>query len=207
MKAIKRKFIIDELMIEDFFEWSTNTIHLEETDKSGESKLDFQVVSKENLMLRNADKKRTLLPFFQDDNSKSLFKRVDHIIFEHLVDENWKLHLIEMKSAMFDKKWMEVKGKFRASYLLSQGIAAMLEMNIVDICMYTTYENVHFLCSETMPSARRLPLGVPQIRPQEEWDSGKVGLNFGTKISFSHKPIQMFRNQENVLVGQYVCQV
>lgn len=205
MKATKRKFIMDELMIEDFLEWSANEIHLEETDEAGESKLDFQVISKENLMIRNVDKKKTLLPFFQDNSEKSMNKRVDHMIFEHLSDENWKLHLIEMKSSLFDKKWREVKGKFRASYLLAQGIAAMLEMKITDICMYTTYETVHFQCSETMPSERRLLLGVPQIRPQEEWASGKVGLNFGTRIIFSHTPIQMDRDEDNVLVGEYIC--
>lgn len=134
-----------------------------------------------------------------------MFKRVDHIVFEHISDNNWKLHLIEMKSNIFDKKWGKVKGKFRASYLLSQGIAAMLEMNVVDACMYTTYENVHFSKPDTMPSARRLPLGVPQIKPQEEWDEGKVGLNFGKEMSFAHIPIQMTRNEQDVLIGECVC--
>lgn len=120
MKATKRKFVIDELMIEDFIERSADAIYLEETDEAGKSKLDFRVNSKENLMIRNADKKKTLLPFFKDCNEKSMFKRVDHMIFEHLSNELWKLHLIEMKSSMFDKKWREVKGKFRASYLLAQ---------------------------------------------------------------------------------------
>lgn len=60
-----------------------------------------------------------------------------------------KLHLIEMKSSVGNEKWIEIKGKFRASYLLAQGIAAMLEMNIVDACMYTTFENVHLSLPET----------------------------------------------------------
>lgn len=160
------------------------------------------MVSDENLIIKNVDKKNTQMYFFQSSGTKSMLKRVDHIVFEHISDNNWKLHLIEMKSNIFDKKWIEVKGKFRASYLLSQGIAAMLEMNIAEICMYTTYENVHFSCPETMPSARRLPLGIPQIKPQDEWNGGKVGLNFGTEIRFSHIPTQMRRNENDVLVGK-----
>lgn len=81
-----------------------------------------------------------------------------------------------MKSTIFDKKWAEVKGKFRASYLLSQAIAAMLEMNIDGVYMYTTYENVHFSKPDTMPSSRRLPLGIPQIKPQDEWDEGRGNI-------------------------------
>lgn len=207
METTKRNFIIKELMVENFVEWSKNIIFLEETDEEGKSELNFQVVSDENLIIKNVDKKHTDLYFFQNGSTKSMFKRVDHIVFEHISNNNWKLHLIEMKSSIFDKKWAEVKGKFRASYLFSQGIAAMLEMNIVDICMYTTYENVHFSKSGTMPSSRRLPLGVPQIKPQEEWDAGSVSLNFGIGIKFSHIPIQMKRNECNVLVGKCACTI
>lgn len=207
MKTIKRNFIINELLVENFVEWSTNTIHLEETDEEGKSELDFQVVSNDNLIIKNVDKKHTDLYFFENSGTKSMFKRVDHIVFENVSENNWKLHLIEMKSNIFDKKWIEVKGKFRASYLLSQGIAAMLEMNIVDICMYTTYENVHFSKPDTMPASRRLPLGVPQIKPQEEWDEGSVGLNFGTRIKFPHISIQMNRNENDVLVGECICEI
>lgn len=37
-------------------------------------------------------------------------------------------------------KWIEVKGKFRASYLVSQAIAAMLEIPLDHTYLYTTYE-------------------------------------------------------------------
>lgn len=43
------------------------------------------------------------------------------------------------------------------------------------------------------------------MRPQDEWESGRVGLNFGAKINFSHTPIQMIRGEDNVLVGEYIC--
>lgn len=131
--------------------------------------LDFQVISNNNLIIRNVDKKHREIYFFQNSKIKSMFKRVDHIIFENLSDNNWKIHLIEMKSSVGNEKWNEVKGKFRASYLLAQSIATMLEMNILETCMYTTYEKVHLSFSETMPSARRLLLGNKLVSPQNEW--------------------------------------
>lgn len=196
MSVTKREFIINELMVEHFIEWENHVICLEETEDSGKSVLEFHLVSDENLCIKNVDFKNTLMHFFQNSKQKSMFKRVDHIIFENQVDNDWKLHLVEMKSSIGSAKWYEIKGKFRASYLLAQSIAAMLEMNIVDTCMYTTYENVYFSLPETMPTARRLPVGAKMVNPQEEWDGSNFGLDFGTRIKFMHKPIQMKRNGE-----------
>lgn len=206
MNDIKRQFIIDELMVANFIEDSANVIQLEETEDTGKSQLNFQMISNKNLIIKNVDKKHTEIYFFQDTKLKSMFKRVDHIIFENVSDNNWNLHLIEMKSSVGNEKWIEVKGKFRASYLLSQGIAAMLEMNIIETYMYTTYEKVYFSFSETMPSARRLRLGEKLVSPQNEWSGSNFGLNFGTTVKFIHKPIQMHRNEQDVLVGKYICE-
>ena len=205
MNDAKREFVINDLMVKNFLEWEKNMICLEESEDSGRSILVFRLKSDENLSIKNVDYKNTQMNFFQKDKTKSMFKRVDHIIFEHLEDDNWKLHLIEMKSSVGNEKWMEIKGKFRASYLLAQGIAAMLEINIVDTCMYTTYENVHLALPETMPSIRRLPLGEKLIKPQDEWNGRNFGLNFGTRIHFNHKSIQMQRNDDGVLVGEWTA--
>ncbi len=203
----KREFIIKELMVESFVEWESAIICLEESEDTGKSVLEFKLVSDGNLSIKNVDKKNTQIHFFQDVKGKSMFKRVDHIVFERLSDADWKLHLIEMKSSVGNDKWTEIKGKFRASYLLAQGIAAMLEMNIVETCMYTTYENVRFSLPETMPTARRLPLGEKLIKPQDEWDGSNFGLNLGARINFRHIPIKMEQNEHKVLTGECVCRV
>lgn len=65
MKNTKREFIINELMVEHFIEKEGHIIHLEETEDSGKSILEFQVVSHENLCIRNVDFKNTLLQFIQ----------------------------------------------------------------------------------------------------------------------------------------------
>ena len=109
-----------------------------------------------------------------------------------------------MKSSVGRKKWNEIKGKFRASYLWAQGIAAMLDMNIVDTHMYTSYEKVQLEVSGTMPSERRMPVGEYFEKPEDEWDGGKFALNFGTRFSFEHTPLQMIRNEKNILTGKHV---
>ena len=129
MKRDRREFIINELMVPGFMENMDDKILLEEKEESGRSKLNVQLMSKENLCIANVDKKHTDLCFFQDIKDKSMKKRVDHIIFEHQGMEKWRLHLIEMKGSVQSSKWVEIKGKFRASYLLSQAIAGMLAEN------------------------------------------------------------------------------
>lgn len=207
MEATKREFIINSLMVENFIKYEANSIYLEEIEDTGRSQLNFNVMSDENLVIKNVDKQKTELLFFRNEKELSMFKRVDHIIFENLSGNDWKVHLIEMKSNVLVKRWIETKGKFRASYLLVQGLAAMLEMNLVEICMYTTYEKACLSPSSTMPAERRLSLGKTHIKPEDEWDGGKFTLKFGTQISFSHKPIQMRRNEDGILIGEYSCNV
>lgn len=190
-------------MEKDFLEQESEIIYLEEAEDTGKSLLKLELISDKSLSIKNVDKKRTEFHFFQKASSKSMFKRVDHIVFENISDNNWRLHLIEMKSSVGSEKWVEVKGKFRASYLLGQAIAAMLEMNLVETYMYTTYEKVHFSPSKTIPSARRGRVGQKNVKPQDEWDGKDFGLNFGIRVNFVHRPIQMKRDKQNVLIGEY----
>ena len=147
----KRNFIINELMEKNFIENETEQIYLEEKEDSGKSILKWKLVSGQNFSIKNVNKKNTIMYFF--DEKKGMYKRVDHIIFENLGNNNWKIHLIEMKSSVKYSKWIEVKAKFRASYLLSQAIAAMLSLNIKEVCMYTTYER----CNLDIQKSARMP--------------------------------------------------
>lgn len=201
----KREYIINELMKERFIERETERVYLEETEDTGKSILELQMSSFENLCIKNVDKKNTQMNFFVSNKKESMYKRVDHIIFECLDNNNWKAHLIEMKSSVGNDKWIDVKGKFRASYLLVQGIEAMLEMNLVETCMYTSFEKTCFNLPETMPAGRRLQVGGRHVKPQDEWNGRKFSLNFGNKIPFIHVPIQMKRNDEDTLIGKYLC--
>ena len=199
----KRNYIISELMEENFIESETDQIYLEEKEDSGKSILRWKLLSNQNFSIRNVDKKNTIIHFF--DEKKGMYKRVDHIVFENLGNNDWKIHLIEMKSSVKYNKWIEVKAKFRASYLLVQAIAAILSMNIKEVRMYTTYEKCNLDIPETMPTARRLFLGQKNVDPLDEWQGIDFGLNFGERIEFMHTPIQMVRNEMDILQGEFLC--
>ena len=201
MLGNKREFIIGELMVQGFIEHENQEMILVEKEETGKSELRVHLQSKDNLCIANADEKKTELLFFQPDKVKSMYKRVDHIIFEHQCDPKWKLYLIEMKSSVGEKKWGEIKGKFRASYLLAKAIAGMLELEISETVMYTKYEKVQFTLQDTMPTARRGKLGSRFVRMEQEWDGGAFGLNFGERVSFVHIPVQMVRKENGVLAG------
>lgn len=201
MKERRREFIINELMEPNFIERKNREIVLEEYEDTGRSKLEVSLLSEDNLCVANVDKKKTDFQFFQNHKIKSMYKRVDHIIFEHQDNNSWKLHLIEMKGSVGEGKWIEIKGKFRASYLLSRAIAGMLELDISETIMYTAFERVHFEASGTMPTARRPRTGKPVIRMEHEWHGENFGLNLGERVLFTHLPIQMARNAEGILVG------
>lgn len=198
----ERKFIMRQLMEPGFIENAESTVVLTEEEESGKSELRVKLCSKENLCIANLDKKKTELHFFLPANA--MYKRVDHMIFERKRDGNVKLHLIEMKSSVGERKWVEVKGKFRASYLLALALAGMLALSVSETVMYTTFEKVEFRPLETMPSARRLKSGEPLFRMEEEWSGMRFGLNFGTRIPFLHIPIQMERGADGRLTGAYI---
>ncbi len=199
----KRKYIIDNLFVDNFIEFESRIIYLEEKEDSGKSLLEIQLNKDGNLSIKNVDMKNTHMYYFKSDKVFSMNKRVDHIIFEYVSENDWKLHLIEMKSSVGRKKWNEIKGKFRASYLLAQGIAAMLELNIVSTHMYTSYEKVQLEVSDTLPSERRMRIGEHYVKPEEEWAGDKFALNFGERLTFEHIPIQMTR-KEDILIGNYM---
>lgn len=199
----KRKYIIDNLFVDNFIEFESRIIYLEEKEDSGKSLLEIQLNKDGNLSIKNVDMKNTHMYYFKSDKVFSMNKRVDHIIFEYVSENEWKLHLIEMKSSVGRKKWNEIKGKFRASYLLAQGIAAMLELNIVSTHMYTSYEKVQLEVSDTLPSERRMRIGEHYVKPEEEWAGDKFALNFGERLTFEHIPIQMTR-KEDILIGNYM---
>lgn len=200
----KRKYIIDNLFVDNFIEFESRIVYLEEKEDSGKSLLEIQLNKDGNLSIKNVDMKNTHMYYFKSDKVFSMNKRVDHIIFEYVSENDWKLHLIEMKSSVGRKKWNEIKGKFRASYLLAQGIAAMLELNIVSTHMYTSYEKVQLEVSDTLPSERRMRIGEHYVKPEEEWAGDKFALNFGERLTFEHIPIQMTRNEEDILIGNYM---
>lgn len=202
------EYVIENFFVESFFERKEDdsACFLEETEPGGESKLCFRTLSEKSVVIRNVDKKNTQFLFFKQDKKHSLGKRVDHIVLEQREKEEWIAHLIEMKSGIScAEKWMEIKGKFRASYLLVQALCAILHMNLTEVRMYTVYENIVLDYTPENMVFRKPRVGEAPATPQMEWSGGKFYLRFGQdcQLPFLHTPIHVIRNKENILEGQF----
>ena len=190
-------FIIDNFFVDNFFDINERQYELEEKSPSGRSLLNLSVSSNKNICIKNLDEKNTKILCFKNEKKLNLDKRVDHIIFVCSDKEVWSAHLIEMKTGIENmEKWVEVKGKFRSSYLVARSLASILHIKLENILMYTTYEHASFFADKTNPLSRRLPVGRQVTKPQDEWGGGKFTLNFGVHKWFKHTPIKMERDQD-----------
>lgn len=211
MEQTYRKYVMDNFFVEDFFVNlnGTDEFLLEETDEGGETWLHFKVCGAEAFAILNVDKQNnTLLYFFKSDRALSLYKRVDHIVLEKREDNHWVAHLIEMKTSIsYAEKWTEIKGKFRASYLFVQALCAILHIELSEVKMYTTYENVSLDYMPENMICRRPRVGVAPAVPKQEWSDGQFVLRFGQdcQLPFEHTPIQVTRNQNKILEGEFQC--
>ena len=209
MEQAYREYVMNNFFVEHFFERrDKDAFFLAETDEGGQMWLHFKVRGMDSFAILNVDKKNTQLSFFNPEKILSLNKRVDHIVLEERDDNQWIAHLIEMKTSIScADKWAEIKGKFRASYLLVQALCAMLHMELSQVRMYTTFENV---CLKYKPEnliSRRLRVGQKAVVPEQEWSGGRFALRFGNdcRLSFVHTPIQVTRNQDKILEGEFQC--
>ena len=123
------QYAIDNFIMDDYFLEMQNNYHLKEEKDSGKSDLDV-TIKNDNLCIYNFDDKKKC-NFLRPEKTTGMQKSVDHILFEK-IDDGWRLHLIEMKSGVGYKTWLEsIKPKVRTSYLTSLAIADFLGIGTV----------------------------------------------------------------------------
>lgn len=208
MYSKRVQFAIDNFIMDEYFSPMEQTYHLREGEDSGKSDLSVSI-GNNNLCIDDFDHKKKC-NFLQTSGKKGMQKNVDHILFENRND-NWRLHLIEMKSSVGYKTWREaIKRKVRTSYLTALAIADFLGIQITDVIAYTTYEEEKFLASGSGANPRAMipPLGEPARNPLvDEWGKDQMFLNMGEEMRIPHKKVQMARNAEtNVLEGTLVIE-
>ena len=71
-------------MVPNFIESMGATDVFYELDIAGNSELTFEMSRTDNFCIKNVDKKKTDILYFNASKKLSMWKRVDHIIFEHL---------------------------------------------------------------------------------------------------------------------------
>ena len=122
-------------------------------------------------------------------------------------DDSWTLLIIEMKTSVGAKVWEDIKKKTRASYLNALAIAAVLDIQIKKVIVYTTFEEEKFsdLPDLTSPYAQKPVLGHYQVDyKKDEWDRNVIYINLGEALRFEHHHIRMNRNEDGSrLEGKY----
>lgn len=196
------KFAMDNFIVEDYFLPMKKVYELKETADSGKSNLTVRI-DKENICIEDYDNQKKCT-FVREEKKYCMKKSVDHVILIN-DGEKWILHLIEMKSSVGNKTWIEIKGKFRASFLNMKAICEFLGISISHVCTYTTFENELFNSGKNMadPKALLPMLGEKAIdMKRDEWDKNIVVLNFGEKEVFRHMPLKMYRDPSGELIGE-----
>lgn len=204
MQDTRVRFALDNFIAENYFLEMSNLYHLKEEQDSGKSDLTL-IIANENLCIYDFDSKGKC-QFLRTDKKSGMQKSVDHIIFEKC-QGGWRLHLIEMKSGVGYKKWIEsIKPKVRTSYFTALAIADFLGIKIGDTIAYTTYENDKFEDVNNLANPRTLVPFLGQAARdanRDEWKKDRIILNVNGEFVIPHKKIQMQRNSvTGVLEGQ-----
>lgn len=189
------QFAIDNFIMEQYFLPMNSKYHLREEKESGKSDLSV-TIKNTNLCIYDFDNKKKC-GFLRTDKKIGMQKSVDHILFEEYTDK-WRVHLIEMKSGVGYKTWLEaIKPKVRTSYFTALAIADFLGIQIKDVIAYTTYENEHFseVQNAANPKAMVPALGVAARNPlEDEWNKDCMYINLGEEKKIPHKRIKMKKN-------------
>lgn len=202
MYQTRIQYALDNFIMDQYFLPMSNFYLLKEEKDSGKSDLKLSI-NNDNLCIYDFDNKKKCA-FLRTEKKYGMQKSVDHIIFENCSDE-WKLHLIEMKSGVGYKTWLEsIKPKVRTSYFTALAIADFMGIHIPlsNVQAYTTYEIDKF-SHEANTRSRVSPLGYAARDPKtDEWEKGRMFLQIGEEIVIPHTKIQMTKNPETgVLEG------
>lgn len=194
------RYALDTFVEEDYFLSMQNEYHLKEEKDSGKSDL-FVKIGNDNLCIYDFDNKKKC-NFLRPDKKFGLQKSVDHMIFEQR-PEGWILHMIEMKSSVGNKTWIDIKLKVRASYLNAYALAKVLGIKIQEIYTYTTYEEEKFgtVADTTSPKLFVPPLGKVVVDyKKDEWDKNQITIELGKKITLPHYGIKMERGTDGLVL-------
>lgn len=195
-------FAIDNFIDENYFLPMKNYYELRETLDSGKSILKLSIED-ENICVEEYDKKGRC-GFTKVNKKFGMQKCIDHFVLKRDGD-SWDLYMIEMKSSVGDKKWLEIKAKIRSSLLNIKALCVFLGITLNNIYAYTTYENERFTRPENTADPKSL---LPLLGERatnfklDEWDKGVIRINIDETITLSHTAIKMDRDEKIGLHGK-----
>lgn len=203
------QFALEKFLTPNYFSVPDVTYELMEHESRGKSILKLNVGTVDNLCRQNYDSSRPRFSFIRTDDSYGMDHCIDHFVLRKR-DGYWELHMIEMKTTIRPGTWDGVRRKMRASYLKIRALVVFLGIELSDehIFAYTTYERADFSINQTTDPRTFLPsLGGRAIDFENaEWRANCIYLPITeAKISIKipHRGIQMHRNDEGYLEGEF----
>lgn len=194
---------INNFLEDDFFLPFSDSYCLKEKTETGKSELQVDVQG-ENLCSEDYDHKGKC-NFLKEKSSFKLRRSVDHVLLQKK-EARWILHLIEMKSKVDNKKWIEIKQKIRASYFNICALERVLGIHFDEVRTYTTYENTGFWSVDKSEDPKIIvaPLGKPMPPvPEKEWENNIISVDVGEVMKFQHTAVKMQRTEDgDKLVGR-----
>lgn len=189
-------FILENYCITEL-DTGQNSYVLEEHDDAGLSTLEVSCSSGTDniLCIANYDK----LPrceFLSQSEKYGMRKCVDHVLLVQQSSGKWMVHLIEMKTSVGERTWVNIKQKVRASILNIKALAAVLDLPLENFMVYTTYENLAFdVHALENPVERKRHLGVPRTK-EDEWDKNLIKINLlnASRDEYHHTGILMAKS-------------
>lgn len=200
----------DNFFNKKYFTSSKSQYELTETGndlKQGKTLLVVNVGTSDNLCWRNYDSDNDSKCNFL--NSKfGLQRRVDHFILKKNLNDEWTLHMIEMKTTITNKKFEEIKEKFLGSFWSIKVFAMFLgiSFDIKNVFLYTTYHADEMEISNSTNPRGNIPLLGTDVKPnkkifeknKKEWDSGYLKIKIfpysneeKDEVTFKHTKIKM----------------
>ena len=210
------QFALDNFLIPNYFIETNSYYELIEEDKNGKSLLKLQVGTENNLCMQHYDSSKVKkCNFLRNDRDLYMQKCIDHFILRKRHNE-WELHMIEMKTTVGFRTWLNIKYKMRVSYLNIKALAVFLGISLQDenIFAYTTYEKENFdVLKMDSPSISLPRIGDRAVNPKkEEWDADCINIpimvsddnpyNFKTSIKLQHTKILMNRSSDGKRLEQ-----
>jgi len=201
-------YALDHFIRPSYFRRGERGYRLMEKEQNGAGEL-VVTVPQTNICIQNFDKVEKETSFFWETEENKLAQKVDHCLF-YYDDRTWTLVLIEMKTSVGARTWLQsIKPKIRSSILRMRAFAAVCGIHVDRIEAYTTYAIDKFQPAQTTtsPIAYRMPIRkrIPQERCrdpyQDEWLRDRAYINLGEEIVITHHRVQMVK-QDDVLTGR-----
>lgn len=165
---------------------SDSQIHIDEKREQGRADLTLNL---QNPCILFRGLEDHMLGYFKNK------KCADHVLFEQK-DNDWILHIFEMKRSVGEKEWKKIKEQFRGAIQNALALAGFLNITVDlnRVCVYSVYRNDK-LNDVSNPVKLRYQMHdrVQREWPEDcqDWNEDRIRLDFLNIERFKHNKIPL----------------